>query len=153
MRRHANHIECSNRKPLDFEDNRWCTHRRFLDHEESTKGIWSHRQYGLDRDGLYMYKRNDTYSMCEWRRLRSVFAFDTSLTTFMWLILFTWNVNLRKVWPNKTLFSLRIIAVNIVHLYSKSLMWPERCMCEKEVIRTACASFIDQCRGAPAGAQ
>ena len=38
------------------------------------------------------------------------------------------------------------------YFHSKFLASPERCMCEKEVIRTACASLIDQCGGAP-GAQ
>ena len=42
--------------------------------------------------------------------------------------------------------------VSMVHLYCKSLASPERCMCEKEVIRTASASLIDRCVGAP-GAQ
>ena len=65
--------------------------------------------------------------------------------TFLWLILFTWNVHLRKVWPKQTLVSLRVIAVNMVHLYSKSLASLERCMCGKEVIRTACASLIYRC--------
>ena len=50
--------------------------------------------------------------------------------------------------PNKTLVSLRIIAVSMVHLYSKSLASAERCVCEKEVIRTACASLYDRCGGA-----
>ena len=31
----------------------------------------------------------------------------------------------------------RVVAVSMVHLFSKSLASPERCMCEKEVIRTA----------------
>ena len=44
----AHHKLCLNRKPLDL----WTValiHRQFLDHEESTKCIWSHRPYGLDR--------------------------------------------------------------------------------------------------------
>ena len=40
----------------------------------------------------------------------------------------------------------------MVHLFSKSLASVERCMCEKEVIRTAYASLIDRYGGAP-GAQ
>ena len=44
---------------------------------------------------------------------------------------------------------LRIIAVSMVHLFSKSLASLERCMCEQEVIRTAYVSLIDQCGGAP----
>ena len=54
--------------------------------------------------------------------------------------------------PKEDLFSLRIIALSMVHLYSKSLASLKRCMCEKEVIRTACASLINRCGGAP-GAQ
>ena len=72
--------------------------------------------------------------------------------TFLWLFLFAWNLNLRKVWPNKTLARLRIIAISMVHLFIKFLASLERCMCEKEVIRTAYASLIDRCGGAP-GAQ
>ena len=79
--------------------------------------------------GCTCHKRNDTYSMCEWWKLRSACAFYTSPALhshFLWFILFTLNVNLWKVWPNKTLVSLCIIAVSMVHLYSKSLASPER---------------------------
>ena len=52
----TDHTECSNRKPLDFEDSHPPSHRQYLDHEESTKSIWSNKSYGLDRIGLYMYQ-------------------------------------------------------------------------------------------------
>ena len=42
--------------------------------------------------------------------------------------------------------------LSMVHLYSKSFASLERCMYEKEGIRTACAPLIDRCGGAP-GAQ
>ena len=35
----TDHIECSKRKPLDFEDSRLRSHRQFLDNEESTKNL------------------------------------------------------------------------------------------------------------------
>ena len=33
----TDHIECSNRKPVDFENSRPLSDRQFLDYEESTK--------------------------------------------------------------------------------------------------------------------
>ena len=82
MRRHTHKliIDCSNRKPLNLRTVA-PVHSQFLDHEESTKWIWSHRPYGLDRVELYMYKTNDTYSTCKWQRLISACAFDTPLAS------------------------------------------------------------------------
>ena len=101
------------------------SHRQFLDH--TGRMVWIVH--------VRMAKTNISL------RIRYIPRF----TTFLWLILFTWNVHLRKVWPKQTLISLRIIAVSMVHLYSKSLASLERCMPGKEVIRTACASLIYRC--------
>ena len=60
-------------------------------------------------------KRSDTYSTCEWGRLRLACTFDTSLASHnnVFCDLFCLpNTLTCEVWPNKALVSLRIIAVN-----------------------------------------
>ena len=104
------------KKNFGFEDSRPRSHRQFLDHEESTFSEFGHagRMVWIELVCLYLYKWNDTYSMCDWRRLRTICAFETSLSSQLFVIdLFTCSVNLRKVWPNKILVSLRINIVNL----------------------------------------
>ena len=117
-----------------------------------TTGHWSQQANGQDRVGLCMYKRNDTYSTWEWQRLRSICAFDTctsfALQRFCDRFCLPETLICGK-YDQTRLFSMRIIALSMVYLYSKVLESLERCMCEKEVIRTACASLIDRCGGAP----
>ena len=75
----TDHIDCSNRKPLDYEDSRPRSYRQFW--------IVSNLQSEFGHTGRMVWielgctctKRNDTYGTCEWRRLRSACAFDTSL--------------------------------------------------------------------------
>ena len=79
-----------------------------------------HRPYDPDRVGLYMYRRNDTYSTCEWSRLRSVGAFDTSLASQLFMIDFVYL---------KRLFAESITKQDFgqsAHQYSKFLASPER---------------------------
>ena len=121
------HVECSNRKPLDFEDSRPHLHRQFLDHEESKK---FESEFGhTGHMGCTCTKRNDTASTYEWRRLRSACAFDTSLASHsnVFVIYFCLPQALHCGKYDQTrLVSLRTIAVRMIHLNSKSLASPER---------------------------
>ena len=60
MQPQTDHTECSSRKPLDFENSHPSSQRQFLDHEESTKCIWSHKPYDLIELGCTCTKRSDT---------------------------------------------------------------------------------------------
>ena len=136
------------KKPFGVEEGRPSSDRQFLDHEKSRKWIWSQRPYCLDHAGLCT-REMTLIARANGENLgQSAHSIHPSLHNFLWSILFTCNVNLWKVWPNKILVSLRIFAISMVHLYSKFLASPEKCICEKEVIRTACASLIDRCGGA-----
>ena len=161
MRRQTQTDHCSNRKPLDLRtvapahtDEFWIMRNLQSEFGHTGRMVWIKLGCTCTREWhLWHVQMAKTKTSL---RIRYIPRF----TTFLRLILFTWNVNLRKVWPNKTLVSLRIIAVSMVHLFSnsmvhlfsKSLASLERCMREKELIRIAYASLIDRCIGAP-GAQ
>ena len=146
------HIEFSNSKPLDFDNSRPRLLRQFLDHDHLQSEFGHTGRMVWIELGCTCNKRNNTYSTCEWQRLRSACAFDKSLSSqnnvFCDLFCLPKTVICGK-FDQTRLVSLRIITVSMVHLYSKSLALPERCMCEKEVIITACAPPTGRCGGAP----
>ena len=118
--------------------------------------IMRNLQNEFDRTGCMVWielgctytKRSNTYTTGEWRRLRSACTctFDTSLRKAKIFYLFCFPKTLTCGNYDQTrLTSLRINAVIMVHLYCRSLVSPETCMCEKEVIRTAFAYLIDRC--------
>ena len=111
----TDHIEYLNRKPLEFEDSRPRSHRQYLvmRNLQSEFGHTS-RMFWIELD-CTCTKRSDTYSTCEWGRLRLACAFDTSLASHnnVFCDLFCLPKTLTcEVSPNKALVSLRIIAVN-----------------------------------------
>ena len=78
----SDHIECSNRKPLDFEDSRPRSYRQFWIMRNLQSEFGHTGRMDWIELGCTCAKRNDTYSMCEWRRLGSACAFDTPLASY-----------------------------------------------------------------------
>ena len=107
-----------------------------------TQAVWSGSIWAV-------HVQDDTYSACEWRRLKSVCAFDTSLASQRFCHWFCLpetfiSESMTKTDSGQSAHH-RSLYAHHRSLCSKSLASLERCMCGKEVIRTTCASLICRC--------
>ena len=77
----TDHIECSNRKPVDFEDSRPRSDRQFWIMRNLQSELGHTGRMVRIEQGCTCTKRSDTYSSCEWQRRRSACGFDTCLAS------------------------------------------------------------------------